>query len=79
MYFVLGLANGLHLKRLQEDAGCRREGVLLLPVLVPACMFENVSLFLFFSLFLKIYLFMRDTAREAETQAEGEAGSLRGT
>ena len=30
--------------------------------------------------FLKdfIYLFMRDTQREVETQAEGEAGSLRG-
>ena len=25
-----------------------------------------------------IYLFMRDTEREAETQAEGEAGSLQG-
>ena len=25
-----------------------------------------------------IYLYMRDTEREAETQAEGEAGSLRG-
>ena len=25
-----------------------------------------------------IYLFMRDTQREAETQAEGEADSLRG-
>ena len=25
-----------------------------------------------------IYLFTRDTQREAETQAEGEAGSLRG-
>ena len=25
-----------------------------------------------------IYLFMTDTQREAETQAEGEAGSLRG-
>ena len=25
-----------------------------------------------------IYLFMRDTDREAETQAEGEAGSLQG-
>ena len=25
-----------------------------------------------------IYLFMRDTEREAETQVEGEAGSLRG-
>ena len=31
-------------------------------------------------IFLKnsIYLFMRDTEREAETQAEGEAGSLGG-
>ena len=29
--------------------------------------------FLFF-----IYLFMKDTKREAETQAEGEAGSLWG-
>ena len=30
--------------------------------------------------FLKdsIYLFMRDTQREAETQAEGEAGSMQG-
>ena len=28
--------------------------------------------------FFLIYLFMRDTEREAETQAEGEAGSLRG-
>ena len=26
-----------------------------------------------------IYLFMRDTQREAETQAEGEAGSLQGS
>ena len=26
-----------------------------------------------------IYLFMRDTQREAETQAEGEAGSMQGT
>ena len=25
-----------------------------------------------------IYLFMRDTEREAETQAEGEAGSMQG-
>ena len=25
-----------------------------------------------------IYLFMRDTQREAETQAEGEAGSMKG-
>ena len=35
--------------------------------------------FLFF-FFLKgfIYLFKRDTEREAETWAEGEAGSLRG-
>ena len=26
-----------------------------------------------------IYLFMRDTEREAETQAMGEAGSMQGT
>ena len=34
-----------------------------------------------FDFFLKdfIYLFMRDTQREAETQAEGEAGSSWGT
>ena len=33
------------------------------------------------NIFLKnfIYLLMRDTEREAETQAEGEAGSLWGT
>ena len=37
--------------------------------------------FLFFFFFLKdfIYLFMRDTEREAEIQAEGEAGSMQGT
>ena len=29
--------------------------------------------------FLKIFFFMRDTQREAETQAEGEAGSLQGS
>ena len=33
--------------------------------------------FFFFFKILCIYLFMRDTQREAETQAEGEAGSLR--
>ena len=35
---------------------------------------------IFFKRFLKIYLFMRDTEkeREAETQAEGEAGSMQG-
>ena len=33
--------------------------------------------FFFFKIF--IYLFMRDTQREAETQAEGEAGSMQGT
>ena len=35
--------------------------------------FPNVGLFFIF----KKYLFMRDTQREAETQAEGEAGSCR--
>ena len=34
--------------------------------------------FLFFSSKDSIYLFMRDREREAETQAEGEAGSLQG-
>ena len=35
---------------------------------------------LFFLRFFKnfIYLFMRDTERKAETQAEGEAGSMQG-
>ena len=34
---------------------------------------------LFFHLFKDfIHLFMRDTQREAETQAEGEAGSMQG-
>ena len=35
---------------------------------------------LLFLLFFKdfMYLFMRDTEREADTQAEGEAGSLQG-
>ena len=28
--------------------------------------------------FLRFYLLMRDTDREAETQAEGEAGSMQG-
>ena len=40
---------------------------------------ESLSqpIFFFFKDF--IYLFMRDTEREAETQAEGEAGSMQGT
>ena len=37
--------------------------------------FNNLSI-IFFNDF--IYLFMRDTQREAETQAEGEAGSMQG-
>ena len=35
-----------------------------------------IGLFIYFKDF--IYLFMRDTEREAETQAEGEAGSMQG-
>ena len=31
-----------------------------------------------FFFFLRFYLFMRDTEKETETQAEGEVGSLRG-
>ena len=40
---------------------------------------ESYFYFLFL-LFFKdfIYLFLRDTQREAETQAEGEAGSMQG-
>ena len=34
--------------------------------------------YVFFFLFLRFYLFMRDTQREAETRAEGEAGSMQG-
>ena len=40
---------------------------------------QSLHLYLYFILsFFKdfIYLFIRDTEREAETQAEGEAGSL---
>ena len=43
---------------------------------------QNVSLFLMILIIFKkdfIYLFMRDTQREAETRAEGEAGSMQGT
>ena len=34
---------------------------------------------LFLKKIFKIYLLMRDIEREAETQAEGEAGSMQGT
>ena len=37
---------------------------------------RRIVVFFFFKDF--IYLFMRDTEREAETQAEAEAGSLQG-
>ena len=36
----------------------------------------NTVFFFFFKVF--IYLFLRDTQKEAETQAEGEAGSTWG-
>ena len=39
---------------------------------------EVRTLLLLLLLFLKIYLFMRDAERVAETQAEGEAGSNQG-
>ena len=51
------------------------ENLSLRPVMRP-------TILLFFSLFSFkdfIYLFMRDPEREAETQAEGEAGSMQGT
>ena len=41
---------------------------------------EVIIIMLLYYAFLKyfIYLFMRDTQREAETQAEGEVGSMQG-
>ena len=42
---------------------------------------SDITKLLTFVIFLKkdfIYLFMRDTQREVETQAEGEAGSMQG-
>ena len=47
-------------------------GLLLYSIILSY--FEKNSFGLFFKDF--IYLFMRDTERKAETQAEGEAGSL---
>ena len=43
-------------------------------------LFFSLSSFFFFFLkiYLFIYLFMRDTERKAETQEEGEAGSMQG-
>ena len=53
---------------------------------VRRCMSSSLTLFclfglafpllLFYFIFLRFYLFMIDTEREAETQAEGEAGSM---
>ena len=43
------------------------------------CLLEPLlSVLIFFFLRFLIYLFMRDTQREAETQAEKEAGSMQG-
>ena len=39
------------------------------------CFFREVVFFFFFK---RSYLFMIDIEREAETQAEGEAGSMQG-
>ena len=44
---------------------------------------SSVKLVLFYAyllllFFKRFYLFIRDTEREAETQAEGEAGSVQG-
>ena len=47
-------------------------------LLPPLTLVFNVIFILLFLRFFKIYLFMRDTEREAETQAKGEAGSMRG-
>ena len=40
------------------------------------CVYIELMNFILF--FIRFYLFMRDTEREAETQGEGEAGSLWG-
>ena len=45
-------------------------------ILVTQVVFIGHHLFIYFKDF--IYLFMRDTEEEAETQAKREAGSLRG-
>ena len=39
---------------------------------------SKVPQFFFFFFKDSVYLFMRDTHREAETQAEGQAGSMQG-
>ena len=46
-------------------------------ILLPISM-EDLSIYFLFFLKDFISLFMRDTQREAETQAEGEAGSMQG-
>ena len=40
---------------------------------------DLIIFFIFYFFTNLIYLFMRDTQREAETQVEGEAGSMQGT
>ena len=48
-------------------------------MLLSIFLFRSVIIFfIYFGIFLKdfIYLFMGNTEREAETQAEGEAGSM---
>ena len=44
------------------------------------CNLTDVKIFIVFIFIFKgiIYLFMRDTQRETETQAEAKAGSMRG-
>ena len=49
-----------------------------MPFLPVHCIYLVPFSFLFFSFFLRFYLFMRDRERGAETQAEGEAGSMQG-
>ena len=51
-----------------------RDSYLILDEYVSTC--NELYNLIFFKDF--IYLFMRDTEREAETQAEGEAGSMQG-
>ena len=50
----------------------------LQPKTFPPTIISSMAYCSFFFFFLSFYLFIRDTQREAETQAEGEVGSPQG-
>ena len=54
----------------------RAENICFWTVIVMSYRIILVFIFIFFKDF--IHLFMKDTEREAETQAEGEVGSMQG-